>query len=104
MQTTFIRTTSDGRKVEVIGPYICVDGKPIADGLVEVATHPNRKAILHTLPNATHMAGPLALVAEEASLVRGALAAAIEPVTDQVQIEERFRKAFNSRNREAGVE
>lgn len=104
MQTTFIRTTSDGRKVEVIGPYVCVDGKPVADGLTDVATHPNRRAILYTLPNATHMAGPLALTAEEASLVRGALALAVEAVTDPVKIEERFRKAYNSRNREAGVE
>lgn len=104
MQTTFIRTTSDGRKVEVIGAYVCVDGKPVADRIVEVATHPNRKAILFTLPNATHMAGPLALTAEEASLVRGALASAIEPLTDPVRIEERFRKIYNNRNREAGVE
>ncbi|PWB81418.1 MAG: hypothetical protein C3F11_15325 [Methylocystaceae bacterium] len=104
MRTTYIRTTSDGHKVEVIGPYVCVDGEPVADRVVDVATHPNRKAILFTLPNAAFMAGPLALTAEEASVVRGALAAAVEPVTDPVEIEERFRKAFNDRNREAGVE
>lgn len=104
MQTTFVRTTSDGRKVEVIGSYVCVDGKPVADGLVEVQTHPNRNAILYTLPNATHMAGPLALTAEEASVVRGALAAASDPLTDPVEIEKRFSKAINSRNREAGIE
>lgn len=104
MQTTFIRTTSDGRKVEVIGAYICVGGEPVADRLVEVESHPNRRAILSTLPNATHMAGPLALTAEEASLVRGALAAAQDPITDKIQIEERLRQAFNRRNREAGIE
>lgn len=104
MQRTFIRTTSDGRNVEVIGPYVCVGGEPVADRLVEVADHPNRLAILHTLPNATHMAGPLALVAEEASLVRGALAMATEAITDPIKIDERFRNAINSRNREAGIE
>jgi hypothetical protein len=104
MQTTFIRNTSDGRKVEVIGPYVCVGGEPVADGLVEVETHPNRKAILSTLPNATHMAGPLAFTVEEASLVRGALAAAVAPVTDPAQIAKRFSDAINLRARNAGIE
>lgn len=104
MQTTFIRNTSDGRKVEVIGGNVCVDGRPVADKIVEVKTHPNREAILFTLPNATHMAGPVALTAEEASVVRGALAAARDPLTDRVEISERFRKAWNIRNHEAGIE
>lgn len=104
MRTTFIRNTSDGRKIEVIGRHVCVGGAPVADGLVEVETHPNRAAILFTLPNATHMAGPVVLTAEEASLVRGALAAAIDPVTDPVEIAKRFSKALNLRNREAGIE
>lgn len=104
MQTTFIRNTSDGRKIEVIGPHVCVDGKPVADALVEVKTHPNREAILFTLPNASHMAGPVALTQEEASVVRGALAAARDPLTDPVEISERFRKAWNVRNHEAGIE
>lgn len=50
------------------------------------------------------MAGPLPLTAEEASTVRGALLLAVPAVTDEVEISERFRKAYNSRNREAGVE
>jgi hypothetical protein len=104
MQTVFIRNTSDGRKVEVIGTYVCIDGKPVADGLVEVETHPNRKAILSTLPNATHMAGPLAFTTEEASTVRGALAAAVPAVTDPAQISKRFRNALNIRDRNAGIE
>ncbi len=104
MQTTFIRNTSDGRKVEVIGPNVCVDGQPVASGLVEVETHPNRRAILATLPNATHMAGPLALTVEEASLVRGALAAAVPPVTEPAEIEKRFSSAINLRARNAGIE
>ncbi|WP_026605744.1 hypothetical protein [Methylocapsa acidiphila] len=104
MQTTFIRTTSDGRKVEVIGPNVCVDGKPVADSLVEVKNHPNKEAILFSLPNAAFMAGPVVLTAEEASVVRGALAAAKDPLTDRIEITERFRKAWNARNHEAGIE
>jgi len=104
MQRTLIRNTSDGRKVEVIGAYVCIDGQPVADGLVEVETHPNRRAILSTLPNATHMAGPLALTQEEASLVRGALAAAVAPVTDPAEISRRLRHALNIHARNSGIE
>jgi hypothetical protein len=104
MQTTFIRTTSDGRKVEVIGAHICIDGKPVADQIVEVETHPNKAAILHSLPNAAFMAGPIVLTVEEASLVRGALAAATPAETDPVEIEKRFRNAWNARSRAAGIE
>ncbi len=104
MQRVFIRNTSDGRKVEVIGAYVCIDGQPVADGLVEVETHPNRNAILSTLPNATHMAGPLAFTVEEASTVRGALAAAVPAVTDSAEISKRFRNALNIRDRNAGIE
>jgi hypothetical protein len=103
MLTTFVRTTSDGRKIEVIGPNVCVDGNPIADSLVDVKVHPNKEAILFALPNAAFMAGPVALT-EEASIVRGALNAAKPPMTDRIEITERFRKAWNARNHEAGIE
>jgi len=104
MQTTFIRNTDDGRKVEVIGSYVCVDGKPVADRVVEVKDHPNRFAILHTLPNAAFMAGPVVLTAEEASAVRGALLMAKPSPTDPVAINEQLRHAVNARNRESGIE
>lgn len=104
LQTTFIRTASDGRKIEVIGRYVCIGGEPVADSVVDVQTHPNRKAILAAFPFATHMAGPLALTDFEASVVRGALAQAAEPITDRVKIEERLRHAINRRNAEAGIE
>lgn len=104
MQTTFIRTTSDGHKVEVIGAHVCVDGQPVADRVVDVKDHPNRRAILHTLPNAAFMAGPIVLTAEEASVVRGALLMAKPSPTDPVAINEQLRHAINSRNREAGIE
>ncbi|KAF2989778.1 hypothetical protein OGR47_04835 [Methylocystis sp. MJC1] len=104
MQVTFIRTTSDGRAIEVIGPYICIARDPVADGIVEIANHPNRNAILSAVPNATHMAGPLVLTAEEASAVRGALAAAQPAPTEPSEIDKRLREAVNTRNRNAGIE
>jgi hypothetical protein len=104
MKTTLIRTTSDGRAVEVIGAYICVDRDPVADGIVEIETHPNRKAILAAVPNATHMAGPIVLTAEEASAVRGALAAAEPAITDPGAISKRISEAVSRRNRNAGIE
>jgi hypothetical protein len=104
MEKTFIRETSDGRKVEVIGPFVCLDGQPVADRVVEVKDHPNHRAILHTLPNAAFMAGPIVLTAEEASVVRGALLMAKPSPTDPVAINDQLRKAVNARNREAGIE
>lgn len=104
MEPVFIRTTSDGRKIEVINGSVCVDGKPVADTLTDVKTHPNKEAILFVLPNAAFMAGPVALTAEEASVVRGALEAAKPGINDRVKIEERFRKSWNKRAFECGIE
>lgn len=73
---TYIKTTEDGRKVEVIGTAICLDGTPEAYDLVDIDFHPNKQRILAAVPNATHMAGRLPLAAEQASAARGALAAA----------------------------
>lgn len=104
MKVTFIRNTADGRPIEVIGSYVCVARDPVADGVVEVETHPNREAILAAVPNATHMAGPIALTAPEASAVRGALMAAQGPITDPSEISTRQRDAYNIRARNAGIE
>jgi hypothetical protein len=104
MERVFIRETSDGRKIEVIDGWVCLDGKQITDTLVEVKNHPNKEAIYFSLPNASHMAGPIVLTAEEASVARGALNLAKPLANDRIQIEERFRKAWNARNHEAGIE
>ncbi|MGO9134841.1 MAG: hypothetical protein ACLP8A_12465 [Methylovirgula sp.] len=104
MEPVFIRTTSDGRKIEVINGQVCVDGRAVADSLVEVKTHPNKEAILFALPNAAFMAGPVALTAEEASVARGAMAAAKPQSGDRITIEERFRKGWNKRAFEMGIE
>lgn len=104
MDKTFIRMTSDGRKVEVIDGKVCIDGKAVADALTEVKKHPNREAIYFTLPNAAYMAGPVVLTEEEASVVRGALEACKPGLRDRVTIEERFRKSWNKRAFEMGIE
>lgn len=72
----YVKTTVDGRKVEVIGMAVCLAGKKEADRLVPVHEHPNRAAILNAMPNATHMAGRLPLTAEEAVIAEAALEAA----------------------------
>lgn len=104
MEPVFIRTTSDGRKIEVINGSVCLDGRPIANTLTDVKTHPNKEAILFVLPNAAFMAGPIALTAEEASVARGAMEAAKPGDKDRVSIEERFRKGWNKRAFEMGIE
>jgi hypothetical protein len=104
MERVFIRETSDGRKIEVVDGWVCLDGKQVADVLVDVKNHPNKEAIYFSLPNAAFMAGPIVLTAEEASVARGALNLQRPALKDRVQIEERFRKAWNARNHEAGIE
>ena len=42
---TLVKTTQDGRKLEVIGLAICLDGKLEAFELIEVKLHPNQRAI-----------------------------------------------------------
>jgi hypothetical protein len=102
---TFIKTTADGRPVEVIGTTICLAGKPEANGLVPVWEHPNVVAILTAVPDATHMAGRLPLTSEEAGTVTAALEAGEEEVLkDPARIAERFRLAAMRKARDEGIE
>ena len=64
--STYIKSTQDGRRVEVIGDCVCLAGCPEADKLVAVIDHPRWRAILEVSPNATHMAGRVALTVDEA--------------------------------------
>lgn len=68
-----IRHTHDGRRVEVVGRFVCLDGRREADTLVEVRAHPNRVAIRQAAPDATHMAGRIPLTAEQAVRAQAAL-------------------------------
>ncbi len=95
--STYIKTTRDGRKVEVIGTSVCLDGKPEADVLVAVIQHPNWRAILGAAPGATHMAGRLALTVDEAEQAQLAMNAARDAYDGSaVGAAERARQAVNS--------
>jgi hypothetical protein len=76
MDTTFIKTTQDGRKVEVIDGWVCLAGVREANSLVPMDEHPNRQAIARAVPGATHAAGRLPLTLAEAAVAQGALSAA----------------------------
>lgn len=73
MAPILVKHTLDGRKVEVIGRHVCLDGVPEADALVVLDEHPNRQAILKACPKATHMAGRLPLTMAETSVAQAAL-------------------------------
>ena len=73
-----VKTTLDGRPVEVIGRHVCLDGRPEADRLVMLDEHPNRQAILRAVPSASHVAGRIPLTLPEASVAQAALRRAHE--------------------------
>jgi hypothetical protein len=101
----FIKATQDGRRVEVIGTAICLDGKPEAEGLVPVIQHPNWRAILEVAPEATHMAGRLALTVDEAEQAHRAMQAAREAFdTSPTGVAERARHAINGMLKNRGDE
>ncbi|WP_029005768.1 hypothetical protein [Azorhizobium doebereinerae] len=100
-----IKTTLDGRKLEVIGLAICLDGQLEAFELIEVKLHPNRHAILEAVPDATHMAGRLPLTQAEADLVAEAFKVAeAQVLASPAAINERFRIAAMWKAREQGIE
>jgi hypothetical protein len=102
---TLVKTTQDGRKLEVIGLAICLDGELEAFELIEVKLHPNRRAIWTAAPDATHMAGRVTLTQEEAEIVAAAFKEAeAEILASPAAINERFRIAAMWKAREQGIE
>ncbi len=102
---TLVKTTQDGRKLEVIGLAICLDGQLEAFELIEVKLHPNKRAIWKVLPEATHIAGRVALTREEADIVvRAFKEAEAEILASPAAINERFRIAAMWKAREQGIE
>jgi hypothetical protein len=94
--STYIKTTLDGRKVEVIGTSVCLNGTAEADTLVAVIQHPNWRAILAAAPEATHMAGRIALTVDEAEKAHHALVAAKEAYeSSPTGVAERTRQVIN---------
>jgi hypothetical protein len=102
---TLVKTTRDGRKVEVVGQAITLGGKLEAVELIAVKDHPNRAAILNFMPEAAYMAGRVALTEEEGKIVLEALAKGEEAfLANPRAIEERFRHAARRREAELGIE
>ena len=105
MATTLVKTTQDGRKLEVIGLAICLEGQLEAFELIEVKLHPNKRAIWQVMPEATHMAGRVALTKEEADIVVAAFEdAEAQILASPAAINERFRIAAMWKAREQGIE
>ena len=102
---TLVKITQDGRRLEVVGLAICLDGKLEAFELIEVKLHPNRRAIWNVMPEATHMAGRVALTRLEADIVADAFREAeAQILANPAAINERFRLAAMWKAREQGIE
>ena len=100
-----VKTTQDGRKVEVIDGWVCLAGAREAESLVPLDEHPNRQAIARAVRGATHMAGRIPLTHEEAAIAQGALSAA-QRVFDAsaAGITQRIRHAVWAKAMAEGVE
>jgi hypothetical protein len=102
---TLVKVTEDGRKVEVVGLAILLDGQLEAFELIEVKLHPNKRAIWTVMPNATHMAGRVALTRDQADIVADAFREAeAQILASPAAINERFRIAAMWKAREQGIE
>jgi hypothetical protein len=105
MEPVLVRTTNDGRRVEVIGGALCLDGVPEARELVVLDEHPNRQAILALCPTATHVGGRLALTLAEASTAQAALRRMQDRFDGSApMVRERLRQAVWQKSVAEGVE
>jgi hypothetical protein len=105
IMSVYIKTSQDGRKVEVIDGAVCLSGVEEARQLIPVGEHPNRLAILRAVPNASHMAGRLPLTLQEAGLAHSALSAAKQDFDPSPKgVMERLRLAVIEKARMEGIE
>lgn len=105
MTAVYVKTTQDGRKVEVIEGWLCLGGVQETDTLVPLIEHPNRQAIAKAVPGATHMGGRIPLRHDETAIAQGAMdKAKREFSTDPIAIADRFRKAVWAKAQFEGVE
>ncbi len=105
MTATYIKTTLDGRKVEVIDGWICLAGVREADCLIPMDEHPNRQAIGKAVPGATHAGGRLPFTLAEAAAVQGALSIAQRDFDASASgITQRLRHAVWAKAHADGVE
>jgi len=103
--SVLVKTTLDGRKLEVFDQGLTLGGVLEARELVSVAEHPNRAKILEVAPDAIYMAGRVPLNAAEAEIALKALEEAeARHLTDPRLIEERFRRLAWKRQRDPGLD
>jgi hypothetical protein len=104
-EPVYVKTTQDGRKVEVIDGWLCLAGVRETDNLVPLIEHPNRQAISKAVPGATHMGGRIPLRHDEAAIAQGALDVSRRAFdNDPASINERFRKIVWNKAAMEGVE
>jgi hypothetical protein len=105
MAAVYVKSTEDGRKVEVIDGWLCLAGVKEADTLVPLIEHPNRQAIARAVPGATHMGGRIPLRHDETAVAQGAMDIARRDFSsDPMAIAERFRKVVWAKAAAEGVE
>jgi hypothetical protein len=105
MEPVFVKTTLDGRKIEVVDGWLCLDSRPEVRELVVLDEHPNRQAILKVQPKATHMGGRLPLTMAEASVAQAALRRQQDRFDGSPQaVAERLRQAVWQKSFAEGVE
>ncbi|PKO29716.1 MAG: hypothetical protein CVU36_11655 [Betaproteobacteria bacterium HGW-Betaproteobacteria-9] len=105
LEAVYIKTTQDGRQVEVIDGWVCLGGVREADNLIAMDEHPNRQAIAKAVPGATHVAGRLPLTLPEAAVAQGALSVAQRQFdASPAGITQRIRKAVWAKTAAEGVE
>jgi hypothetical protein len=105
MTATYIKTTQDGRRVEVIDGWICLGGAREADSLIPMDEHPNRQAIVRAVPGATHAGGRLPFTLAEAAAVQSALSIAQRNFdASPAAITQRLRHAMWAKATADGVE
>lgn len=93
-ESVFVRETLDGRRIEVIDGWLCLDGQREADALVPIDEHPNRQAILLRVPGATHVGGRLPFTLAEASVAQAALRRMQDRFDGSAQaVQQRMRQA-----------
>jgi hypothetical protein len=102
---TLIKTTEDGRRVEVVGLGVMLDGRLESIEITDIMNHPRRLQILSRAPEATHVAGRITLTREEADRAKTVLSenqarAARNPAV----VMARFQAALHQRAWEQGIE
>lgn len=102
---TYVKTTLDGLRVEVINGAVCLNGIEEAWELIPVGEHPNRQAILRAVPYASHVAGRLPLTLNEAGIAQTAITRAKQDYDPNPRaVMERLRLAVYEKAWKEGIE